>query len=233
MHTYIYLILHMFRLLLDLLSTHRLSDPQKDIEILLLHQQLRIVQRKLPKSPHISAWEKGILAVLAVHFRICSVGTGKRLDAAMVLFKPDTVLRWHRELVWRKWTFRAEKQTGRPPVGAELEELIVQLARENPRWGYSKIQGEVLKLGYGVSRSSVRNILKRRQVSPSPERKKQGSIWRTFLGHYANQMVAGDFFTVESIRLQTLYILFFIELGTRRVHLAGCTAHPTSAWVTQ
>ena len=129
--------------------------------------------------------------------------------------------------------FRQEKRTGRPPVAAELEELIVRLATENPRWGYSKIQGELIKLGYTISRSTVRNVLKRRHIPTSPQRKKQGSSWRSFLGHYANQMLSCDFFTVETIRLQTLYVLFFIELGTRRVHLAGCTPHPTSAWVSQ
>lgn len=150
-----------------------------------------------------------------------------------MLFKPGTVLRWHRELVRRKWTFRQDNGTVRPPVAAELQELIVRLARENPRWGYSKIQGELLKLGYNVSRTSVRNVLNRRHIPPSAQRRKHGTNWRFFLGHYAGQMIACDFLTVETIRLQTLYVLFFIELGTRRVHLAGCTAHPTSAWVTQ
>jgi transposase InsO family protein len=115
----------------------------------------------------------------------------------------------------------------------ELQELIVRLATENSRWGYSKIHGELLKLGYTISRSSVRHILKRRHIPPSLRRKKQGSTWRSFLGYYANQLIACDFFTVETIRLQTLYVLFFIELGKRRVHLAGCTPHPTGAWVTQ
>ncbi len=91
----------------------------------------------------------------------------------------------------------------------------------------------MLKLGYIVSRSSVRNVLKQRHIPPSAWRSTKGSTWRSFLGHYANQMIACDFFTVETIRLQTLYVLFFIELGTRRVHLAGCTAYPTSPWVTQ
>jgi len=100
-------------------------------------------------------------------------------------------------------------------------------------WGYSKIEGELLKLGYIVSRSSVRNVLKRRHIPPATRRSRKGSTWGSFLGHYAGQMVACDFFTVETIRLKTLYVLYFIELATRKVHLAGCTAHPTSAWVTQ
>jgi putative transposase len=93
------------------------------------------------------------------------------LEEVMLLFKPDTVLRWHRELVRRKWTFRRDRPNGRPPVAAELEELIVRLARENPRWGYSKMQGELIKLGHTISRSSVRNILKRGHIPPSPQRK--------------------------------------------------------------
>jgi putative transposase len=232
MSIHIYVLMHIFRLLLDLFATKRLSDGQKDLEILLLRHQIRILQRKLPhsRSPRISVLEKGILAVLAARFAALSKGTTQRLDEAVLLFKPDTLLRWHRELIRRKWTFR---RAGRPPVVPELQELIVRLATENPRWGYSKIHGELLKLGYTISRSSVRHILKRRHIPPSPQRKKQGSTWRSFLGHYANQMIACDFFAVETIRLQTLYVLFFIELGTRRVHIAGCTPHPTGAWVTQ
>ncbi len=99
--------------------------------------------------------------------------------------------------------------------------------------GLCRIQGELLKLGYSIGRSTVRDILKRNRIPPSTQRSKNSSSWRTFLGHYAGQMLACDFFTVETIRLQTLYMLFFIEVGTRRVRLAGCTPHPTSEWVTQ
>lgn len=235
MHAYLYLVLHVFMLLLDLLHTRRLSDGQKDLEILLLRHQLRILQRKLLSSrpPHISVREKGVLAVLAAQYRTLTKGTGKRIDEAILLFKPDTVLRWHRNLVKRKWTFPQSKRTGRPAVVTELEHLIVRLAQENPRWGYSKIQGELLMLGYSVSRSSVRNLLRHNRIPPSTRRTNNGSTWRSFLGHYAGQMITCDFLTVETIRLQTLYVLFFIELGTRRVHIAGCTPHPTSAWVTQ
>jgi hypothetical protein len=155
-----------------------------------------------------------------------------------LLFRPNSVLSWHRELVRRKWTIRRDRPSGRPRVGSELQKLIARLTIENPRWGYSKLHGELLKLGYNVSRSSVsrssvRNLLSREHIAPSSQHKRQGTNWRSFLGHYADQMLACDFFTIETIRLQTLYVLFFIELGTRRAHLAGCTAHPTSAWVTQ
>jgi putative transposase len=114
---------------------------------------------------------------------------------------------------------------------AELEALIVRLAKENPRWGYDKIQGELLKLGYKLGSTSVRNILKRHRIAPVPHRS-TGS-WRSFLRHYKDQILACDFFTVETIWFKTIYVLFFIELGTRRIHLAGCTPNPNQTWVTQ
>jgi hypothetical protein len=175
MHSYVQLALHIFRLLVDLLATRRLSDQRKDFEILLLRHQLCILQRKMPQSPRISMWEKGILAVLASQFRRCSQGTGHALDEAVLLFKPDTVLRWHRELVRRKWTFPRDRRSARPPLRAELAEFIVRLAQENPRWSYSKIQGELLKLGYSVSRSTVRNVLRYHRIPPSTRRTNKGS----------------------------------------------------------
>jgi transposase InsO family protein len=149
------------------------------------------------------------------------------------LFTPETVLRWHRELVRRKWTFRPPPAAGRPRIAVELEALIIRLAKENPRWGYGKIEGELRKLGYRVGRSTIRDVLKRQQLPGAPLRAQQSSTWRAFLLQHQHQLLACDFFTVETWRLQTLYVFFFIELGTRRIHLAGCTAHPTAAWVAQ
>jgi transposase InsO family protein len=149
----------------------------------------------------------------------------------MMVFKPDTVLGWHRELVRRKWTFKRKGKPGRPVISSELETLIVRLGKENLRWGYDKIRGELLKLGYGISASSVRNILKQHRIATSAER--SSGSWRNFLGHYKGQILACDFFTVETIWLKTIYVLFFIELGTRRVHLAGWTTNPNATWVTQ
>jgi hypothetical protein len=150
-----------------------------------------------------------------------------------VLVQPETVLRWHRDLVRRKWTFRRPRGAGRPPIAADLEALILRLADENPRWGYSRIHGELGKLGHAISRSAVRDVLKRRCVPPAPERLRRGEGWRAFLRHQGDALVACDFFTVETVFLQTEYVLFFLEIGTRRVHVAGCTARPTAAWVTQ
>jgi len=110
-------------------------------------------------------------------------------------------------------------------------ELILRLARENPRWGYRRIQGELLKLGLRCSHESVRAVLRRHGLPPAPKRGR--STWRQFLRRQAQQILATDFFTVETVWLQTLYVLFFIEIGNRRVHFAGCTAHPTGAWVAQ
>jgi putative transposase len=152
---------------------------------------------------------------------------------ASLLVKPDTVLKWHRELVRRKWTTRHLKAGGRPPIAAEVEQLLLRLARENPRWGYGRLQGELSKLGHPLGRSTVRDVLRRHRVPPAPARRRQPSTWRAFLRRHRDQLLACDFFTVETLSLKTLYVLFFIELGTRRVHLAGCTAHPTGAWVTQ
>jgi putative transposase len=149
-----------------------------------------------------------------------------RLSQSLLLFTPETVLRWHRDLVRHKWTFRHRPAAGRPRIAAELEALIVRLAQENPLWGYGKIEGELRKLGYCVGRSTVRDVLKRQHIPAAPERARQSSTWRAFLRQHQHQLLACDCFTVETLCLQTLYVLFFIEIGTRRAHLAGCTARP-------
>ncbi len=135
---------------------------------------------------------------------------------------PSTVLRWHRRLVARRWTYAG--QTGRPQIGGEIRELVLRLARENPRWGYQRIAGEINGLGLTVSATTVRKILREAGIGPAGSR--GGLSWRAFLRQQAQSMLAVDFFTVETISLQRLYVLFFIELGSRRVHLAGCTANP-------
>jgi putative transposase len=155
------------------------------------------------------------------------------LAESVRLFKPDTLIGWHRELVRRKWTFKQGRKPGRPPIDAELERWILQVARDNPGLGYEKLAGELRKLGFTVSKTTVSTVLERPGVPPAPERYRRGSSWRVFLNHYRDQFLACDFFTVEILGLQTLYVLFFLEHGTIRVHLAGCTAHPSGPWVTQ
>ncbi len=220
-------------LLLDLITVIGQSEQQKNLELLLLRQQLRMLQRKRNRAPHISRMEKLILAVLSAKVARLMEGKPARLGHMLLLFKPETVLKWHRELVRRKWTFKRRGCPGRPPINADLAALIVRLARENPRWGYGKIQGELRKLGHRVARSTVQALLQRQHVPPAPQRMQHGSTWRMFLGHYKDEILACACFTVETVWLKTLYILFVIEVGSRRVHLAGCTANPTTAWVTQ
>ncbi|MBX3085461.1 MAG: integrase core domain-containing protein [Anaerolineae bacterium] len=224
----------LFWLVIDVLAVVRLSKHEKDIEVLLLRQQLRILERKQQRPPRITRWEKLTLAVLAAWLKEKTARGRSRLTEVMLLFKPDTVLKWHRELVRRKWTFQqTSRRVGNVALAPEVEALIVQLAHDNPRLGYKKLVGELLKLGYRVGRSTVRDVLKRHHIQPAPQRRRTGSNWRTFLSSHQAQLLATDFFTVETVWLQTVYVLFFIELHTRRVHLAGCTSQPTSAWVTQ
>jgi hypothetical protein len=224
---------HFFSTLLDFLHLFGRTDREKDLEILLLRQQVRILQRNRARPPRLSWWEKLPVAMLAGKLVQRAKYSRTRLSHSLLLFTPETVLRWHRELVRHKWTFRHRSIVGRPRIAVELEALIVRLARENPRWGYGKLKGELLKLGYRVGRSTIRDVLKRQHIPAAPQRTRQSSTWRAFLRQHQQQLLACDFFTVETLRLQTLYVFFFIEIGTRRIHLAGCTLHPTADWVTQ
>jgi hypothetical protein len=148
-------------------------------------------------------------------------------------YSPDCCTGWHRDIVRRKWTYPQKSQPGRPRIDAELEQWILRVAQDNSGLGYDKLKGELRKLGFRVSPTTIRSVLQRHGILPAPERSRSSSSWRTFLNHYKDQFLACDFLTVETLALQTLYILFFIEHGTRRVYLAGCTAHPDAAWVTQ
>ena len=143
---------------------------------------------------------------------------------------PQTLLRWHRELVARKWTYR-RRSPGRPAIDRGLRELVLRLGRENPGWGCVRIQGELRKLGIRVGATTIRSILRRSGVGPAPRR--NSPSWGEFLRAQAQGMLACDFFTVETAWLRTLYVLFFIEHGSRRVHLAGVSANPDGLWMRQ
>jgi putative transposase len=147
-----------------------------------------------------------------------------------LIVTPKTLLRWHRELVSRKWT-QPHRSAGRPAVDDRIRQLVMRFARENPGWGYPRIAGELLKLGLRVSPSTVRRILLANRLGPAPRR--SGPSWQQFLRQQAASMLACDFFTVETLTLRRFYVLFFIELDSRRVHVAGCTTNPSGAWVTQ
>jgi putative transposase len=143
---------------------------------------------------------------------------------------PDTLLRWHRRLVRWRWTY--PPQGGRPPVDAKLVVLIGQMARENPGWGYKRIRGELLGLGYRVGASTVRRILKRLRIPPAPQRSR--TTWRQFLRSQGSTMLACDFFHVDcAVTLHRACVFFVIEVGTRHVHVLGVTAHPDGVWTVQ
>src|SRR5215218_2277234 len=227
-----FVLAHLVAFLIDLVIGRHQHGQDKDLQILVLRHQVRLLQRQRPRPPRLTRGEKLTLAVLAAALARLTAGPQHQLDQYLLLFKPDTILTWHRELVRRKWTNRRTNTGGRPTIPAEVEALILRLARENPRWGHRRIQGELAKLGHAVSASAVRAALRRHRVPPAPQRQRTTS-WRDFIQSHKDLLLACDFFTVETVFLQTLYALFFIEIGTRRVHLAGCTAHPTVAWVTQ
>src|SRR5712692_11473010 len=192
-----------------------------EVENAVLRHQLAVLGRTV-KRPALRRRDRLLLAAAA--------GLLPRDRWAVFLVSPQTLLRWHRELVRRKWSYRG-RWPGRPPLDPAARELVLRLARENPRWGCVRISGELRKLGIRVGATTVRTILRRHGLGPAPRR--MGPTWSEFLRAQAQGILACDFFTVETIRLKTLYVLFFIELRTRRVHVVGATAHPDSAWVTQ
>jgi putative transposase len=210
-----------FSTLLRLLVRGRRGEFAKDVELLVQRHQLLVLRRQQPR-PSFRAADRAFLAALS---RMLPPRGRHRL-----IVTPQTLLRWHRELVRRRW-IQPQRAAGRPPVERRVRELVLRLAWENPRWGYQRIVGELLKLGVRVSPSTVRRLLLAAGLTPAPRR--SGPNWREFLRQQAASMLACDFFTVETISLRRYYVLFFIELGSRRVHLAGCTTNPTGAWATQ
>lgn len=227
-----FILTNIFSTLLSLVRARNLSVQEKELEILILRKQLAILQRKVDKPIRASRIDKMILSVLTKRLKNISNRSSAQLQSVIRIFKPETVLRWHKQLVRLKWTFKGKNKGGRPPINQELENLIIRLAKENPSWGYGKIEGELLKLGFIVPRTTIQNKLRKHNIQPAPVR--GGSIsWRHLMSHYKDQILATDFFTVETITLKTLYALFFIELGTRRVHFSGVTLHPNQLWTTQ
>ena len=210
------------RTLLRLLVPDGQGEAAKDLEIVVLRHELNVLRRQV-KRPRFRGSDRAFLAAAARRL--------PRTCWERFLVTPQTLLRWHRELVRLKWARYSKRPPGRPPLPTEVQELIMRLAKENPRWGYKRIQGELLKLGIKVSATAIRKLLARRGLGPAPRR--GGTTWRQFLAQQASSMVACDFFTVETIWLKRIYVLVFIELATRRVHLAGCTTNLDGAWVTR
>ncbi len=210
------------RRLLELVVLRRRSEREKEIEILLLRHQLRVLQRQVAR-PQLTPADRALLAALS---RVLSRQRWK----SSVFVTPATLMRWHRELVARRWTY-PHRRPGRPPTRAEVRALVVRLARENPSWGYRRIQGELLGLGIKLAASTVWTILKEAGIEPAPRRLEQN--WSEFLRAQAASILECDFLTVDTLFLKRFYVLFFIELATRRVHLAGITTNPDGRWVTQ
>ena len=210
----------------------RRATAAKDLEIALLGHQLRILQHKRGRPPRLARWERLTLAVLATKLAGLVAGRGA-LWRSGVLVRLETVLRWHCDLARRKWTIMRSWPAGRPRLAADPEARIPRLAAENLRRGYSRIHGELGELGHSISRSAERDVLKRRRVPPALERRRRRKAGQFSPRRHRDALVARDFFTVEAVFLRTLYVLLFLELGARRVYAAGCTAHPTAAWVTQ
>jgi putative transposase len=161
----------------------------------------------------------------------------KLLGQIGTLVTPDTILRWHRQFVAKKWDYsdRRKKSPGRPALPQEIQELVVRLARENPRWGYDRIQGALANLGHEISDATVGNILKAHGIEPAPDRQRQ-TTWKVFLQAHWEVLAAVDFTTVEvwtKNGLVTFYLLFVMELATRRVYFAGVTASPDDRWMKQ
>jgi putative transposase len=207
--------------LLELVVLLGRCDRSKELEILVLRHELSILRRQVDR-PQFEPHDRLLLAALS---RVLP-----RRSWRSFLVQPETLVRWHRRLVARRWTY-PHRSPGRPSIRDEVRELVVRLARENPSWGYLRIVGELRKLGLAVSATSVRNILANAGVPPAPQRDRQS--WRTFLRAHGDAIFACDFFTVDTVWLRRLYVLAFLSIGSRRIEYLACTSRPNTAWMLQ
>jgi transposase len=203
------------RQLLELAVLRRRSEREKEIEILVLRHQLRVLQRQVTR-PQLTQADRALLAAFS---RVLA----RRAWRRSLFVTPATLMRWHRELVARRWTY-PHRRPGRPPTPAEVRELVVRLARENPGWGYRRIQGELVGLGVKLAASTVWSILKEAGIEPAPKRSE--TSWAEFLRRQAASILECDFLTVDTVFFKRFYVLFVIEPARRRVHLCGVTTKP-------
>ena len=208
------------------LRLSRREETWKTAEILILRHQLTVLQRRQPRRPNLTWADRALLATLL------SVIPKARRQGLRLLINPDTILRWHRDIVRRRWAARSAcGRTGRPATRRNIRALVRRLARENPHWGYRRIHGELAGLGVKVAASTVWEILKASGIDPG--RRQTGPTWSQFLRSQAEAILACDFFTVDLLDGTQAYVLAVIEHATRRIRIIGITLHPTGEWTTQ
>jgi hypothetical protein len=213
-----YLILrHVLQLIIVVVRGERANA----VEVLVLRHQVAVLRRQVRRLD-LEPVDRVVLAGLS---RLLP-----RVRWAAFFVTPATLLGWHRNLIARRWTYPS-RRPGRPPVTAEVRELVLRLARDNPTWGCRRIQGELAGMGYRIASSTIWAMLTKAGIGPAPRR--AGPTWTEFLTAQARGILACDFLHVDTVGLTRIYVLFLMEIATRRVHLLGATTNPTGAWVAQ